>query len=129
VKNDNLERWHKAVLNNDADLLRKLLDKNVEFHSPTVWTPKTGREVVLFILTNVSEVFQDFRYHREWVDGNDIALEFSATVSDRNIKGIDLIKWNNEGKIIHFEVLIRPLNGLKVMFEEMNARVKSAGFA
>jgi hypothetical protein len=129
MKSDNLERWHKAVANKDAGLLGDLLDENVEFHSPTVWKPKTGREVVLFILMNVSEVFQDFRYHREWEDGNDIALEFSATVRDCNIKGIDLIKWNDEGKIIHFEVLIRPMNGLQEMFEEMSARVKKAGYA
>jgi hypothetical protein len=123
MKSDNLERWHEAVFKNDSDLLRDLLDNKVEFHSPTVWKPKTGSEVTHFILTNVLDILQDFRYHREWVDGNNMALEFSAKVRDINIKGIDLIKWNSEGKIIHFEVLIRPLNGLQVVFEEMGARV------
>lgn len=129
MNSNNLDRWHQAVFDKDLDLLSELLDDQVEFHSPTVWTPKAGKQVTRFILMTVLEVLQDFQYHREWIDGNDMALEFSARVRDMKVKGLDLIKWNDEGRIIHFEVLIRPLNGLQAVFEEMNARVKKAGFA
>lgn len=125
----NLDRWHQAVFEKDMELLSELLDDKVEFHSPTVWRPKAGKQVTQFILMTVLEVLQDFHYHREWIDGDDMALEFSARVRDMNVKGLDLIKWNDEGRIVHFEVLIRPLNGLQAVFEEMNARVKKAGFA
>lgn len=122
-----LDLWHKAVFEKDMALLRDLLDESVEFHSPTLWSPKMGRDVTQFILSNVIDIFQDFRYHREWVEGDDMALEFSAKVRDMNIKGVDLIKWNEQGKIVHFEVLVRPLNGLQALFEEMGARLKHAG--
>jgi hypothetical protein len=56
-----------------------------------------------------------------------MALEFSAKVGDRNVKGVDLIKWNQEGKIIHFEVAMRPLRGVQALFEEMNSRFEKAG--
>ncbi|MBY6191078.1 nuclear transport factor 2 family protein [Microbulbifer agarilyticus] len=124
-----LEQWHQVVFQRDQELLRQLLAENIEFHSPTVWKPKHGRDVAQFILMNVIDIFQGFEYHRQWVDGNEMALEFSATVEDKSIKGIDLIRWDDNGKIIHFEVMVRPLNGLQKLFDEMNARVVAAGFA
>lgn len=127
--NSNLERWHQVVFDRDMDLLSELLDDGVEFHSPTVWKPKIGKDVTHFILTSVIDIFQEFRYHREWIDGNDMALEFSAGVRDKNIKGLDLIKWNDEGKIVHFEVLVRPLNGVQALLDEMTARLQKAGFS
>ncbi len=129
MSDQNLERWHKVVFEQDMELLQTLLDENVEFHSPTVWSPKLGRDVTAFILSNVIDLFEDFQYHREWTDGNEMALEFSASVRGKNVKGVDLIRWNDEGKIIHFEVLVRPLNGLQALFEEMSDRVVAAGFA
>lgn len=123
-----LEKWHKVVFNNDMKLLHELLNEDVEFHSPTVWQPKKGRDVTQYILKMVIDIFQNFQYHREWVDGNNMALEFSATVDDKKIKGIDLIKWNDAGQIIHFEVMLRPINGLQLVFEKMTERLQQAGF-
>jgi len=128
MSDNRLDLWHKAVIDKDTSILRDLLDENVEFHSPTLWQPKIGRDVTHYILQTVSEIFQDFEYHREWVDGNDFALEFSARIDDKKIKGIDLIRWNDEGKIVHFEVMLRPLNGLNLMFEKMTAKLQEAGF-
>jgi hypothetical protein len=129
MESNNLERWHRALLEQDHDLLREILDDDVELHSPTVGTPKLGKDLVHFILTTVFDVFDDFTYHREWIDSDDMALEFSAKVGDRNVKGVDLIKWNQEGKIIHFEVAMRPLRGVQALFEEMNSRFEKAGLA
>lgn len=124
----NLERWHQVIAHKDMDLLRELLDEHVEFHSPTVWAPKKGRNVTHYILQMVIDIFDDFEYHRQWIDEHDFALEFSAKVDDKRIKGIDLIRWNDEGKIIHFEVMMRPINGLQLMFEKMTQNLKAAGF-
>lgn len=123
-----LDKWHKVVLKKDLKLLHELLAEDVEFHSPTVWQPKLGRDVTHYILEMVIDFFQNFEYHREWVDGNNMALEFSATVDDKKIKGIDLITWNDEGQIIHFEVMLRPLNGLQLMLEKMTQKLQQAGF-
>lgn len=128
MSDSRLELWHKAVFEKDSSILRDLLDENVEFHSPTLWQPKLGRDVTQYILQTVGEIFQDFEYHREWVDGDSFALEFSARIDDKSIKGIDLIRWNDDGKIVHFEVMLRPLNGLNLMFEKMTAKLQEAGF-
>lgn len=124
----NLDKWHQVVANKDMKLLRELLDDNVEFHSPTVWQPKVGRDITLYILKMVIDIFQDFEYQREWVDDKNFALEFSARVDDKKIKGIDLIRWNDEGKIVHFEVMLRPMNGLQLMFDKMTQHLQEAGF-
>ncbi len=128
MNNKNLERWHQVVLEKDFDLLQELLDENVEFHSPTVWQPKLGREVTAYILQMIIDIFENFQYHREWTEGNNFALEFSAQVDGKNLKGIDLIRWNDEGKIVHFEVMLRPINSLQLVFEKMTQRLRDAGF-
>lgn len=55
-------------------------------------------------------------------------LGFSATVKGKQVKGIDLIRWNNDNKIVHFEVMMRPINGLQLMLEEMTMRLEKSGF-
>jgi hypothetical protein len=124
----NLQRWHKVVFAKDFDLLNELLDENVEFHSPTLWKPKLGRDVTAYILQMITAMFEDFEYHREWISEDSLALEFSANVEGKNLKGIDLIRWNDEDKIIHFEVMLRPLNTLQLVFEKMTKHLQDAGF-
>ena len=122
-----LQQWHKVVDEKDFELLFGLLAEDVEFHSPTVWQPKQGRQVTAFILKTVIGIFQDFRYHREFIEGDSVALEFSAKVDGKDIKGIDLIRFNDEGQICHFEVMIRPINGLQILLEQMTAALQQAG--
>ncbi len=128
MSQENLDRWHQVVANKDMALLRELLDENVEFHSPTVWQPKKGRDITQYILKMVIDIFQDFEYQREWIDGENLALEFSARVDDKKVKGIDLIRWNDQGKIVHFEVMLRPINGLQLMLDKMTKNLQDAGF-
>jgi len=128
MSDSRLERWHAVVLNKDMTTLSELLADDVEFHSPTVWKPKIGKDVTQYILQMIIDIFEDFEYQREWIDGNNFALEFSAKVDGKNIKGIDLIHWNDEGKIIHFEVMLRPLNGLQLVLDKMTKRLQDAGF-
>ena len=123
-----LQQWHRVVTNRDFELLSELLADNVEFHSPVVWKPKQGHAITLHILTTVIGIFEDFRYHREFIADNSVALEFSATVQDKSIKGVDLIRWNQQGQIDHFEVLLRPLNGLQAMSAIMTEELAKAGF-
>lgn len=123
-----LAAWHKVVFEEDLETLKTLLHPDMEFHSPTFWGAKEGGHVAHFILSQVLDIFQDFEYHREWVDGNNFALEFSCKVEDKNIKGIDLIRWNDEGQITHFEVMVRPLNGLARLADLMTTRFRDAGF-
>ncbi|HOK00860.1 MAG TPA: nuclear transport factor 2 family protein [Spirochaetota bacterium] len=123
-----LEKWHKIVFEKDMNLLKELISDKIIFYSPVVFKPKQTKEEAIFVLSNVIEVLQNFRYHREFIDGNDWALEFSAEVAGKSVKGIDLIHFDENGQIVNFEVLIRPLSGLIALGEDMNRRFAAAGF-
>lgn len=109
----------------DLSILSNLLADDVVFRSPIAYKPYEGKQVVFFILTNVIQVFQDFTYHREFYseDGENAVLEFSANVSGKSLKGIDMIRFNEHGQIIDFEVMIRPMSGLAALAEQMGARI------
>lgn len=118
-----LDRWHHIVFDRDLTALQAMLAEDVVFRSPYVWRPYAGRQATWFILSTVLDVFQDFAYHRELVDGDNWALEFSARVGDLSLKGIDLIRLDGDGRIIEFEVFIRPFNGLQALGAEMARRL------
>lgn len=122
-----LNKWHDVVFNKKMDLLQELLSENIIFYSPVVFKPKNTKTEAVFILSNVIEVLKDFKYHREFIDGNSWALEFTAKVGNKSVKGIDLIEFDNNGQIVNFEVLIRPLSGLIALGEDMNRRFADAG--
>ena len=85
-----LGRWQDRIPG-DAEDLQAILAEDVVFHSPYLEEPYSDAGAAL-ILTTVSEVFQDFTYHREIIEGHHWALEFSARVGDQSLKGIDLIR-------------------------------------
>ena len=83
---------------------------------------------MLLLLSCVSEVFgKSFTYGRQWVspDGRDWALEFTAQIgnSKKGITGIDLVKLNEDGKIVEFMVLARPPNGVAELKSQMMQKV------
>ncbi|MDD1475284.1 hypothetical protein MEO41_29065, partial [Dolichospermum sp. ST_sed4] len=90
----------------------ELISDKVTLYSPVVFKPKTTKEETLFVLSNVIEVLTQFKYHRQFIDGKNWALEFSAVVNGKSVKGVDLIEFDDKDQIINFEVLIRPLTGL-----------------
>lgn len=120
-----IKKWHQMLETNDMSILNDLLADEVVFRSPVAYKPYDGKQVVFFILTNVIQVFQDFTYHREFFteDGENVVLEFSANVSGKSLKGIDMIRFNDRGQIIDFEVMIRPMSGLAALAEHMGQRI------
>jgi RimJ/RimL family protein N-acetyltransferase len=124
---ERLAEWHRVVFERDYPALHALLAPDVRFRSPFFWKPKEGPAIAGAILTAATAVFSDFAYHREWLDGKDWALEFSAQVGDLSVKGIDLIRWNEAGQIVEFEVLVRPANGLQALGMAMAARLAEMG--
>lgn len=118
-----LQRWHDFVANPGAEILEEIIADGVKFHSPFVWKPKEGKQAAIILLTTVAEVFEDFGYIRQLVAGNHLALEFEARIGDLNLRGIDLMELDADGKIIDFEVMVRPANGLQALGMEMAKRL------
>lgn len=120
-----LQRWHQFVAAGDLSPLPELLHPQAVFRSPMAHTPYPGAPLVNLILNTVLQVFEDFAYHRELVsaDGLNVVLEFSAKVGGRELKGIDMIRFDEAGKIVEFEVMVRPMSGLAALGEEMGRRL------
>lgn len=107
-----LENWHQAVRERDSERLSAIIAEDCELHSPVVWKPSADKHYLLHILMGVINTVEGFSYRQEWVDGNDIILEFTGTVDGMGLVGIDKITLNDAGHMERIEVLIRPLNTL-----------------
>lgn len=122
---DILKRWHAMIAARDLDELHEFIHPDAVFRSPVAHTPYQGRDALVLALSTVINVFEDFTYHREFTTkgGKDVVLEFSAHVGGKQLKGADLIKFDDDGLIREFEVMIRPASGLMALGEEMGKRV------
>jgi hypothetical protein len=122
---ESLAKWHDMVARQDMSALGEIVHPEATFRSPMAFKPYHSAQAVTLIISTVMTVFEDFAYHRPLVseDGLSVVLEFSARVGDKNLKGIDLIAFDADGKIIDFEVMVRPLNGLQALGEQMGARL------
>jgi hypothetical protein len=118
-----LKCWHELIASGDTARLRSLLAPDCVFRSPVAHQPYHGADHTALILATAAAVFEDFRYHRRFADGNDVALEFSARIGATELKGIDLIRFSDDGLITEFEVMVRPASGLQALGAEMARRL------
>jgi len=121
---ETLERWHRMVAAGDLSQVASLCAPDAVFRSPVAHTPYRGAELVAAFLQQAVQAFSDFRYHRAFSDGeSSIVLEFSARVGDKELKGIDMIRFDEAGRILDFEVMVRPASGLQALGAEMARRM------
>jgi predicted SnoaL-like aldol condensation-catalyzing enzyme len=117
--------WH-AYMQGEGDLAA-LLAEDAVFHSPVVHTPQAGKAKVMAYLGAAAVVLgnESFRYVRELIDGDDVCLEFTAEIDGIQINGIDLIRFDADGKIIDFKVMVRPLKAVNKLWELMAAQLQA----
>jgi len=122
---ESLQKWHSMAAQGDLSELGSILHPKAVFRSPMAHTPYPSAQAVQLILGTVIKVFEDFVYHRELAsaDGLSVVLEFSANVNGKALKGIDMIQFDTEGKILDFEVMVRPMSGLQALGDEMAKRL------
>ncbi len=118
---DTIETWHNIVRTRDASALGELLAADVVFYSPVVHTPQVGKAVTTMYLSAAVKVFvnDSFKYVREIVGESDAVLEFETEIEGITINGVDMIKWDDEGKIVEFKVMIRPLKAVNLIHQKM----------
>jgi len=116
-----LQKWHQAVQTKDIEILNEILAEDVVFYSPVVWSAQKGKEITKMYLTAALHVIggKDFKYEKEIVSNNQACLEFSTMIGAININGVDIITVNDEGKIIEFKVMVRPLKGMMALKDKM----------
>lgn len=126
MSRDNLARWHAYMAGgSDPAALSDLLAEDAVFHSPVVHTPQVGKAIVLAYLVAASHVLgnEAFRYIRELVDGDEVLLEFVTELDGVSINGVDIIRFDNDGKISEFKVMVRPLKAINKVWEMMAAQL------
>lgn len=118
-----LEEWHRIVRERDPDGLDDLLADEVVFHSPVVHTAQRGKPLTAMYLGAAVLVLGNptFHYVREVVGDRDAVLEFVVEVDCIEINGVDMIRWNDAGRITDFKVMIRPLKAINLVHQKMAA--------
>ena len=118
---DTLACWHALVESRDPAALDALLHDDVVFYSPVVHGAQPGKALTKMYLLAAFHVLanKSFRYVRELTDGQGAVLEFEVEIDGVFVNGVDLIKWNDEGKIEEFKVMLRPLKAINLIREKM----------
>jgi ketosteroid isomerase-like protein len=118
-----VHEFRAAVEAGDIEAAVGMLADDVVFHSPVAFQPYRGRAAVEAILRAVFTVFEDLRYVREIVDGDDAALVFETRIGDRALTGCDFVHRDADGRIDDFMVMVRPLSGVQALGEAMAAKL------
>jgi hypothetical protein len=134
-----LATWHE-FLRGDRDALDRVLADDAVLHSPVLFTPQRGKEVVKLYLTGASMTFTGdrtaadstpkrhpdggewdgrFRYVREVLGEHDAVLEFETTMQGKYVNGVDMIRCDDEGRIVDFKVMVRPQQAVEAVRELM----------
>jgi len=128
MKSKAIEFWHDIVRTRDASRLADLLADDIVFYSPVVHTPQIGKAITAMYLTAALHVFgnMSFRYVREIVGQSDAVLEFETEIDGIIVNGVDMIRWNADGKIVEFKVMLRPLKAVNIIHAKMGEMLKAA---
>ena len=112
--------WHAIAEARDPAGLAELLADDVVFRSPAVHTPQEGKEVTTAYLSAAVVVLgPTLSYRREWYAERSAVLEFEAVLDGLTVHGIDMMQWNEDGRLTEFTVMVRPVKGLNKLIELM----------
>ena len=116
-----LDNWHAVLKSRDVKALNALLADDAVLHSPVVHTPVAGKKMVALYLTAALHTFanETFTYVREIADDSNAILEFTTTIDGILVNGVDMIKWNEAGRITDFKVMVRPLKAMTIVHQKM----------
>lgn len=121
-----LAAWHSIVASRRPAGLADLLADEVVFHSPVVHTPQVGKAIPTQYLAAAIRVFgnDSFRYVREVVGAHDAVLEFEVDIDGIRVNGVDMIRWDDAGRVVEFKVMLRPLKAVNLIHQKMAAMLQ-----
>ena len=128
---DVIARWHRYMGGGSPDALDDLLADDVAFYSPVVFTPQRGREVTTQYLLAAADALAGeadgpagaFRYTKQVLAGDTAVLEFETSVAGRYVNGVDIVRCDDAGRIVEFRVMLRPLQAIQAVHEQMGRRL------
>jgi hypothetical protein len=127
VIDDVIQRWHRFLAGELPGGLDELLADDVVFYSPIVYTPQRGKDVTTMYLLAAKQTLGagDFRYTKQVLTGDTAVLEFETTLDGKYVNGVDIIRCDDRDVIVEFRVMIRPLQAVNAVHEQMKAMLES----
>jgi hypothetical protein len=136
-----VENWHRHLRGELPGGLDAILAEDVVFLSPIVFTPQRGREITKLYLNAAGATIGEgskqsaaadpnekratkFRYVKEVLSGHHAVLEFETELEGKYVNGIDMLTCDDAGLITEFKVMIRPLQAINLLHEQMAAMLK-----
>lgn len=114
-----------AVEAGDLDGVLATFAEDITFSNPVTFRPFEGKETMAFVVPRVLEVWKDLRYVAELEGHGFVGLVFDARVGDRAARGIDLLRFGDDGLIAEIAVMVRPLSALQALAAEMEKALAS----
>jgi hypothetical protein len=132
VIEDVIERWHCYLGGDLPGGLDELLADDVVFYSPVVYTPQRGKPVTTQYLDAASRTLAGgaagaFQYTKQVLSGDIAVLEFETSVEGKYVNGVDIIRCDDAGRIVEFRVMMRPLQAIQAVHEQMGRRLAAGG--
>ena len=134
----NLDNWHKHIKGEFSGGLDALLHDDCVFYSPIVFSPQKGKALTKLYLEAAGGTFSEgdkskapgqkessFKYTKEVTSGNEVVLEFETEIQGKYVNGVDIISFNDAGQVTEFKVMIRPLQAVNLMHQQMKAMLES----
>ena len=137
-----IEQWQAHVRGELPGGLDALLDDDVVFYSPIVYTPQRGKAATALYLRAATQALPGdpgppgeegaipgggFRYTKSVLAGDTAVLEFETTIDGTYVNGVDIIRATPEGRIAEFRVMIRPLRAVDLVHRQMAAALERIG--
>jgi hypothetical protein len=119
-----VQDWHAVVESGDPTLLDGLLADDVVFRSPAVFAPQQGKDLTTLYLRSAMVVLgPSLRYVGEWYGPSSAVLEFEAELDGLYVHGVDMLRWNDDDRLVSFTVMVRPMRGLQKLVELMQKQL------
>ena len=122
-----IHKWHEVIESDDLEMLDEIIADDAVFSSPVVFKPMEGKEITMMYLHAAGQSFnmEKFKYTKEIHDDMNSVLEFETYIDDISVNGVDMIEWNEDGKICNFKVMIRPFKAVQKVQEKMIEALES----
>lgn len=116
-----LALWHEFVEQRNVSRLGDLIADDAILHSPVVWTPQKGKMIVSMYLTAAASIIANdhFKYVREITNDEHGILEFTTVIDGVTVEGVDMLTFDEEGKLKDIKVMVRPLKAMQIVHQKM----------
>jgi hypothetical protein len=121
------DAFRAAAEAKDFSQVDDLFAPDAVFRSPVVYKPYQGREAIKLLLGAVVQVFEDFRYVDQVETGDTAVLVFEARVGEREVQGVDILRFNGDGRAVEMTVMVRPMSGMHALAERMQQMLEATG--